>query len=332
MRKTITTPILCLPLMCLLWAGCDDDEPNPALVAQARSMEGSYQVQGRWDLSGPLQEGETIGELSADLLVELAVNQLTIPSSLKDEARSAVRAVIHRPSTLAIDALLPELAEASTREALSALLANLEVSSTLTLTPSGERLRATETITAMSVETDLGALSIPSEIFSAGEERSATLSSEFIARPQDGGLALELDRHEFSVRGDRVALWLLDEVVLKDVAFKTSMITDKLNCDTITGALEFDPIRVAGINIGLNLSKLNTACAQLVSTLESRALGLFSADSGVQHGGRAEAIDEDSDGQVDRLESTEAYSGEWTVVLSSVSPQLAVEFEADRAE
>lgn len=311
--------------------GCDDEDAvSQAQIAQARAIEGEYTSTGQWDLSGPLKNDETIGELTGDLFVELLVKQIGVPSRLKNDAERALGAVLRRPTADAIDRLLPELTARGTKETLSALLAELQIDSKLQLTAKRGILNITETISAITVQAGEEELEIPSELLVGDEMDTTAISSSYQGTPK--GDRLVMSSHGFAIRFDLAIVWLLDEFVFKGEDFKMADISERLGCDSFNEQITFESISVGGFSINPTPTHIQRACAQLVSKIESQILGIFTADTGITLGGSVLTLDDDKDGQVERLESAEDYQGEWTVVLNSTAPNISVDLQAVRVE
>src|SRR5688572_13728750 len=78
MRKTIAIGIA------IVSCGCLPPTETPIETA------GTYDVTGRWVVGAPLADGRTPGEMTAELLVEEAVELAPIPGTFEDEARDAL--------------------------------------------------------------------------------------------------------------------------------------------------------------------------------------------------------------------------------------------------
>lgn len=312
MRKTIAVGIAIVACGCL--------PPTKAPI----ETQGTYDVTGRWIVGAPLADGRTPGQLTAELLVEEAVELAPIPGTFEDEARDALDAVIGDFVRDAVDSNLPpELRPGGTlRDALEATLAEVDVESTLVL---DGNLRGTETIHSVSLTRN-----------GTRHELVPSLLS------QTGALQGDWDGNQRDEDEFRVADHTLDIRYIALVRFAVDVMLGAGKFDSLVAQAEAavpceelatNPIQISvgGVSYTIETNILEQACTFARNEVLDRILGRFDLAL-LTSGGPVRVLDIDEDGIADGFVSEEGYGGalEIPYVPNAISPVLLMSFGGTR--
>jgi hypothetical protein len=334
-RWTWTVCLLALALSCGESA-LDTDTQDTTPPSQALSIDGTYETEGTWDLSGPLAGNQTVGDIAADLLIDQLVGMAGLPFGVgEDKVKEALSDLIREPVKDFVNANQPaSLAEGGRiNETLSLTLASVDVDTLLTLSQAtdGETLSGTETIMSITVPYDGSDVEVPLDILVDDGETLVALSSDLTGK-RTADDTVTLDEHTFQLRLNKLIEWVLTNAMGVDV----DAIKDMLDCESLLKAIGAD----GGLTIDLppipsfsiSSDKVTAACEAIQDKVAEKIIDKVSPDTGVIMSGSIAYSDTTGDSVVDTLASNTDYEGSYTSLPGPIDPVIVVTFTGARVD
>ena len=247
-------------ILLLAWVlpGCGDDGGGGGSLNA--TLAPVYQTTGTWDLSGPLGDGYTVGDVVVDLLVDEVVER-AVPSAFKDRARGAIDARVRVPIRTYVNQRTPmDLAPGGdSYTALAMTLAAVQVSTTLSLTGSSA-LSGTERIDAIQVPVGDDVIEVPLDALALDGEGAVVVESAVTGRVL-GSRSLRLDPHRFEIRYGQLVSWLVETTLGVDLAAQSEALDAAVDCAGIAEDLVGDglAVEIAGQRITITASPIASA-------------------------------------------------------------------------
>jgi len=334
-RSTWTLCLLALVLSCGESALDTDTQdatpPNPAL-----SIDGTYDTEGIWDLSGPLAGNQTVGDIAADLLIDQLVGMASLPFGVgEDKVKEIVSGLIREPAKDFVNANQPaSLADGgSINETLSLTLASVGVDTLLTLSQAtdGDTLSGTETITSITVPYDGTDVDVPLDVLVDDGETLVALSTTLAGQRTTDG-TVTLDEHTFQLRLNKLIEWVLTNAMGVDV----DAIKDMLDCESLLKAMGADGGLTIDLPLGQSFTigsdKVTVACEAIQNKIAEKIIDKVSPDTGVIMSGSIAYSDTTGDSVVDTLASNIDYEGSYTSLPGPIDPVIVVTFTGARVD
>lgn len=288
---------------------------------------GSYALESRWDLSGPIGADRSVSDVAADLVVEVVVDAISPPSSLEDEARGAVHDAIGSEVRSYVETQLPPELQAGSPllAALGTTLAQVTVDSELTLVGE-DSFGGSETISLVRVPGATGEVTLSaSELDPYGLSLGASWDGE-----RDGTDSLRVEPYEVQLRYGHLVLWVL-ETALGYAGASSAPVEAALDCEVMADQIFGSSSQVVLGAVTVSRGQFVGSCGEVRTAAATRALGVFS-EGVVALDGRVRLVDGDADLVADRLESISGYDG--IVLLTglpdALAPRVAVTMSGDR--
>jgi len=296
---------------------------------------GTYEVSGTWKLSGPFEGGRTVGDATAELVVDELAGALPAPSFVEDKVRGWLASSVGDKVRSTVDANMPkELAPGgSVTLLLGQTLAAVELDSTLRL--DGERdgeVEGKETVTAVGYVINGKQHQISASKLAGAD---TGIEAQWSGEENDGG-KLSIDPHPVGIRyGELVRLILGDLLQAAELTALENQLTAALSCKTIVAAILDGgsglQVSIAGWKHTISAQDLESVCASAMALVEKKALGQFEIDTRVEVGGdvlwsrveQTESI---------KLQSGTDFGGVVNVVPKAFAPRVDVAFTALRVE
>lgn len=308
-----TTSLMALVLIC----GCGE---TPEWV-------GTYSASGTWKLSGPLEGGRTVGEATAELLVDEIASALPAPSFVEDKVRDWLEGSVGDTVKSTVDANVPaELAPGgSLTVLLGQTLAAVKVDSTIVLDGDDDELKGKETVTS------IGYTISGTEHRVTAPDLGADSGIEAKWSGKGGKSELSIDPHTVAIRyGKLVALVAQDLLQASELAALEAQLSSALSCKTIVAAVGGGSglkISVVGWDHTISAQDLESICDKAMDLALDKALGQFELDTHVEVGGTVLWSRSATDDVIE-LESGSDFGGVVNVVPKAVAPQVDVTFTA----
>jgi hypothetical protein len=295
---------------------------------------GTYDVDGRWKLSGPLDGNRTVGDATSELLVDELATSLPAPSFVEERVRDLVEAAVAGKVRTAVDSAVPPdlRPDGKVTRLLRQTLAAVDVESTLTLEgESGGEFEGTETVTAVTYVINGKARRVA--VSELGGEGTASVEAAWAGEERQEG-TLTVDPHGVAIRyGALVRLVASDLLQAAELSALESQVTSALSCKAIVAAVTGGgsglKISVVGWSHTVGASELESACSAVVSKLQKRALGRFELDSRVEVGGDVAWSVAPESGSIE-LQSAPGFGGVVNVLPRAIAPKVGVVFTGAR--
>lgn len=295
---------------------------------------GVYALEGLWDLSGPLGDGRSLGDVVAELVVEETVSTLPVPSRLEGRATELLDARVGDAIRAHVDARTPEAlaADGPLMTALGQTLLEVEVQSELTLARDATTgaVQGEETFQSFAVtRAGIRHVVTPEELL-----LGASLGATWEGEAREGVLSVE--PHEVTLRYDALVLWVASAALRVDLTELGAEAVSAVACDTLVEEL----VGVSGsfvLDLGVTQIRISAdallgGCDRALGELAGRALPYLTLDTPVVLGGDVALLDDDGDGRADGLASEEGFGGHVLVTAQAVAPRLTVSFVGERVE
>lgn len=263
-----------------------DPPPPPSLTLGDR-----YDVVSIWDLSSTV-ENQALGAAARQLVVELAVDTLGVPSFVRDEAIAEVDDLVGA----AIEDKVSELAASS--QALADFrddLGEAEITSEWTLDGAAGR----ERLIAMAVETN----GVAFEASLDGLDPLAELGGPLAITGENADRAVET--YELAFGAGALIRPAAENAVAAAVA--------SFDCDAIAlavvgpdGELE---VGISFATYTITAADVAGVCADQIDSLAADLLAMLDYEIGIELGGPIALSDDDGDAIADRIDSTAGYAG-----------------------
>jgi hypothetical protein len=310
----------------LLVVGCGEDGP----------WVGTYDVQGTWKLSGPLEGGKTVGQATSELLVDQVAGALPAPSFVEDKVRKLLESSVGGAVRIAVDKGMPaDLGpDGKVTKLLRQTLAAVDLESTLQLEgESGGELEGTETVMAIEY-----VINGKRHRVSAGELADGAQSS--IDAPWSGEEfeegTLSVAPHSVAIRyGALVRLVASDLLQASELSALDAQVKSALSCKTIVAAITGGgsglKISVIGWDHTIGAAELEQLCDSALSSLTKKTLGRFELDSRVEVGGDVAWSITPGTGAI-KLDSRPNFGGIVNIAPAAIAPKVGVSFQGTQQQ
>ncbi len=287
---------------------------------------GTYAVTSTWDISGPLANGRTVGDVLTDTLVGEIVGLTPVPGPLEEDAFDLVSSLIRDDVKGAVDASAPAaLAPGGTLTVLLGdTLAAITVASTLELEEDlFGGVEGVERIKKLTYEYD-GALRelLPSELQASGGDMEA----EWVGDVEDE--RLDIEPHGVPMQYGELIFAIARNVLTEgELAALAADVEAAVSCtsivDAILGGNTTLGLTIGDWSYGIEAATLTSACDAVRSLIGEKALGLFASDSDIILGGPLTA-----DG--DTLASRSGWGGVVPIGPETIAPAVTATLSGTR--
>jgi hypothetical protein len=312
-----------LSIVLLVLVGCGEEPPPP--------WTGTYVSSGTWNLSGPLAGGRTVGDATADFLLDKIVSASPVPSFLEDDLRDWLEGQLRAEVKTFVDENAPkDLApDGALTKLLSETLTTVQIASTIRLDrgEDDDELTGEESITgvAYTIRGQLHQISM-SEL---GTNAGVSIGAQWAGKEPESG-KLVIDPHSVNIRyGQLVRLILVDLLQAADLSVLDALLASALSCEgmvalILDGRSGFE-ISIAGFGHTIGADDLADVCS---SALEDRVLGQLELDTRVEVGGTVTWTDSASKNI--ELKSGPEFGGVVNLIARAFAPKVGVSFTAQR--
>lgn len=296
--------------------------PGPGGNTTPLQLDGNYQCEAQWDLSGAIA-ADSFGDVVATLLISQAVAASPVPGFAEDKVEDALAALVHDPISEFVDDNTPAVLAPD-----SGLLAELDaIFSRVVVTSTIDLARVAGSTTAVTGREQIVSIEL------SYQGRTATL-------PVDGELSADLDGdvsgdslvfapHALELASDPLASLGLSGLLsiddLTDYAASALDCTDVI-ADVAPGGLT---VSAFGQSYTFSAALLVDACEEIRARALEQVIGLFSTELPIEREGPARLIDADADRRVERIEG-DGTIGTITSLPEQLQAPFAIEFSATR--
>jgi hypothetical protein len=306
--------VSCLPVLAIIAGACGDPD-----------WVGTYEVTGQWNLAGPLADGRSASDVITELAIDQVAQMAPLPAGVREDLAIEIDALFGDELRMYIDSRTPaELrAGGELTTLLSTSLANVTVTSELTLEEGGDGVEGTERFTRFELTDNVGTLTLM-----PGELGQTEIAASWEGEEEESRFTIE--PHDVAIQyGQLVKLAAERAFTAADLETLQNDLLFAVDCSGIVNVLlDGQPSRevtVAGLSFDVEADTLMDACTAMRSLIEDNALGLFAIDAKIQLGGPVIYTDR-------TLRNGENFGGIVSIAPAPIAPKVRVTFAGQQNE